>query len=105
MNLQDALLLLTSGGAGALVAWLMENIDAIVQLRPDYKRYLSWLLSCAIPIAAWGAMLLLGYEAQPASLREVIERVFALLFVAFSSSQGTHAVVYLRKRALREAGY
>ena len=104
MTLQDALLLIVSGGGGAIVSWLMENIQALVDLRPDFKRYLSWALSCAVPLIAWGAMLLMGYEPAPATWREIIERVFALLFVAFTSNQGTHAIVYLRKRALAEAG-
>lgn len=100
MTLNDALLLIVGGGGGAIVFWLMENVTAIKELRPDYKRYLSWILSGVIPVAAWLLMLLMGYEAEPESWRQVIERVFALLFVAFTSNQGAHAVVVLRKKAV-----
>ena len=98
MTLNEVLLLIVGGGSGAFVFWLMEKIEAITRLRPDVKRYLSWLLSGAIPLVAWGLMLLMGYEAAPVSWRAGGERVFALLWVAFTSNQGIHAVVVLRKK-------
>jgi len=98
MTLNEILLLITAGGGGGIVFWFMENINAIKALRPDYKRYISWALSAAVPLSAWGLMLLFGYEAAPVSWRAGGERVFALLWVAFTANQGIHAVVVLRKK-------
>lgn len=96
MTLADALLLVISGGAGGLVYWLMENVPALKALRADWKRYISWFLSALLPILAWLAAVALGYLPAPGSWQGVVEQLFALLFVAFSASQGVHAALKLR---------
>ena len=100
MELSEVLLWVISGGGGAVVTWLMSNVQALANLAPDYKRYVSWLLSAVVPLAAWGAMLGLGYEPIPASWQAAAERVFALVFIAFSTNQGLHAVTELRRKRL-----
>ena len=100
MDLKEVLLWVISGGSGALVTWLMNNVEALANLAPDYKRYASWGLSAAVPLLAWGALLAMGYEPVPASWQAAVERVFALVFVAFSAIQGIHAVTELRQRRL-----
>lgn len=96
MTLADALLLVISGGAGGLVYWLVENVPAFAAMRPDWKRYVSWLLSAWLPILAWLVSVALGYLPVPESWQGVVEQLFALLFVAFSASQGVHAALKLR---------
>ncbi len=102
LTLKDALLALMAGGGGVIVFLLMENVAWLKSLRPDYKRYVSWALSGAIPILAWGAMLLMGYEPLPTTWQAVVERLFALLAIAFTASQGLHAAKRLNPTYLAE---
>jgi hypothetical protein len=98
MELHEFLSLLVSGGAGAVVFWLMENVPALKGLRPDHKRYVSLLLAVLLPVAAWLGMVALGYQAAPGTWQGWIERVFVLATGSLVVSQGVHGAMVLRDR-------
>lgn len=98
MSLKEALLILVSGGGGAVVYWLMDVIPWLKELRPDHKRYASLALSCLLPIAAWLIMIVMSYLAAPLTWQGWIESAFALAAGALLVSQGVHGAVKLRKR-------
>lgn len=96
MELREFLSLLVSGGAGAVVFWLMESVPVLVSLRADYKRYASLGLAVVLPVAAWLAMVGLGYQVPPETWQGWVERVFALAAGAIVVSQGVHGALRLR---------
>lgn len=97
LTLREALVYLMSGGAGAVVFWLMENIPFLASLAADYKRYVSLALSAFIPVGAWLIMLGMGYEPAPEAWQGWLERIFALIAAALVVSQGLHGALRLRK--------
>ena len=90
MELHDWLMALMSGGSGAVVYWLMENVAWLARLRPDHKRYASLALSVALPILAWLAALALRYVPAPETWQAAIETIFALAAGALLVGQGLH---------------
>ena len=90
MELHDWLMALMSGGSGAVVYWLMENVAWLAGLRPDLKRYASLALSMLIPVLAWLAVLGLGYAPVPETWQAAIETIFALAAGALLVGQGLH---------------
>jgi hypothetical protein len=100
LTLKDALLLLVSGGGGAISYWLMAKVPALVAIkRPDYKRYVSLAIQAALPILSWLVMMGMGYESPPVAWQGWIERCFALAAGAIIVGQGMHGAIDLRKRA------
>jgi len=98
LTLREALLALVSGGAGAVVYWLMENIAYLKNLAPDIKRFVSIALSAVIPVAAWLIMIGMAYEQPPGTWQGWLEAIFALIAGSLIISQGLHGVLRLRKR-------
>jgi hypothetical protein len=99
---KDFLLWIIAGGGGGTAAWwLIGNIKWLKELAPDYKRYASWILSAGLPLAAWGIFLLMGYEPPPSTWQGWVERIFALIALAFSGSQILHGATDLRRRRQR----
>lgn len=96
MELREFLSLLVSGGAGAVVFWLMERVPFLAELRPDHKRYASLGVAIVLPVVAWLAMVGLGYQVPPESWQGWVERVFALAAGAIVVSQGVHGALRLR---------
>ena len=98
MSLRDALLILVSGGGGAVVYWLMENIKFLKALYPDHKRYVSLGLSMLLPVLAWLVMLAMSYEPAPTNWQGWVESIFALAAGAIIVSQGLHGAIQLKRR-------
>jgi hypothetical protein len=98
LSLKEALVYLMSGGTGAVVFWLMENVPFLKNLASDYKRYVSIALSAVLPVGAWLIMLGMGYEQAPEAWQGWVERIFALIAAALIISQGLHGALRLRKR-------
>ena len=95
--LRESLNLVISGGAGAIVFWLMENVPALARLRPDLKRYVSLALACLLPVLAWLAAVGMGYSPAPATWQGWVEQAFALAAGALLVSQGAHGALRLRR--------
>lgn len=98
MTLKDALLILVSGGGGAIVYWLMENVKFLKNLAPDYKRYASIGLSMLLPVLAWLVMIAMSYEQAPSTWQGWIESIFALAAGAIIISQGLHGALQLKPK-------
>ena len=100
VTLQGFLALFVAGGSiiGAVVYWLMDNVDWLKTLTPAQKRFASILLSALLPNLAWGVMLIMGYDAPPATWQGWIERIFTLALTPILVSQGIHGVRDLGRR-------
>jgi len=98
---RDVLLFLMAGGGGVVVWWLMDNVEFLKALMPDYKRWVSWGLAALVPILAWGAFMLMGYEPLPTTWQQVVERLWSLVATAIIAAQGLHGVTDLRKKRKR----
>lgn len=96
MELSDFLLIFVSGGGGVVVYWLMERIPALANLAPEYKRYLSLLLSGLLPIPFWLAGIAMNYWPAPVDWRGWVEAAFAIAAGAILASQAVHGRQKLR---------
>jgi len=99
MELRDWLMALMSGGSGAAVYWLMENVAWLANLRPDRKRYAALGLSVALPVLAWLAAMALGYVPTPETWQAAVEQVFALAAGALLVGQGLHGARQLPRES------
>jgi hypothetical protein len=101
LTLRDALLLLISGGGGAISYWLMAKVPALANIeRPDFKRYVSLAIQAALPVLAWLVMLGMGYEQAPLVWQGWVEKAFALAAGAILVGQTMHGAIDLRRRAV-----
>lgn len=100
ITLQGFLALFVAGGSiiGAAVYWIMDTFDFFKNLQPAPKRFVSLALSAALPVLAWVIMLIMGYDAAPATWQGWIERIFALALTPILVSQGVHGLRDLRQR-------
>ena len=90
--------MVTSGGSGMVVFWLMEKAQFLRALRPDMKRMVSLGLAMVLPVGAWLAAVGMGYVEAPPVWQGWVERIFALAAAAVVLSQGWHGVTKLRGR-------
>ena len=97
MELEGFLELLVSGGAGAVIYWLMDHTK-LKDLSPQNKRYVSLGLAVVIPVVAWLAMVGLGYSDMPTTWQGWLENAFALMSPAILVSQGMHGALELGKK-------
>lgn len=100
--LRDVVLYVLNGGAGIVVGWLLANVaflkEWMDQLRPDYKRYVTWIASIGVALVLWGLALAMRYEPMPVDWRTAVERVFALAALSLTGSQTYHAITVLRNK-------
>ena len=97
MELQDFLKWLMSP-AGAVVAyWLMENVSWLVNLAPEAKRYVSWVLAGGVALLGWELMVILGYAPLPDTIIGRWEAAFAVVAATILAQIG-HARLQLSKK-------
>ena len=94
--------LATGGGSGALTYFIMDRVEWFKNLGPDHKRWVSWAMAVGFSWAAWGVMLLMGYEGIPASWQAIVEQLFKLGAVAILSTLGLHGAIDLRAKRKRQ---
>lgn len=95
MNTEQFLVFLVDGGAGALVYLLLSKWDWYNKLtEPDVKRWLAFLFTALVAVAAWGGSILLGFTEAPGtgwqSIVVAIGDVVLGVFAAFGTSQLAH---------------
>lgn len=101
ITLQEALAWVISGGGAGVIAWfLMDKIEFLKTLGPDYKRYASLALTALLAVAGWLASIGMAYVVPPETWRGWVESVFSVIAVALLVSQGVHGAINLRKRRL-----
>ena len=91
-GLSEILVWVTTAGAGVLAYWLMEEIDWLAQLAPQPKRFVSFALTGAIALAAWGVQIVMAYAQAPVGWRGWIEAAIAIAAAAIAVAQGVHGV-------------
>jgi len=95
MTLNDFLVWLTAGGAGIVLAFVLERIPAFQALTSAAKSWLTLALTVVIALAAWAALTYIPPElmAQVAPIFTVVAGVV----VAWLGTQAGHAVDPARK--------
>ena len=81
---------LAGGGAGALALWLMDHLN-LGAWNDEQKRWLSWGLSAAFALLAWGIEIAMLWIRPPLDWREGISQAVTVIGVAFTASQLSHA--------------
>jgi len=90
MELSAFLPWVTTVGAGLLAYWLLDEVPALTRLGPKAKRRLAYILSAAVAILAYLAMMGMHYVPVPADARAWIEVLFVVGTGAFGLSQIIH---------------
>lgn len=100
-TLKEALIwIMSGGGAGLLAYFVVDKVKWLKALAPDYKRYVSLLLTALFAMGAWSIGIWVGYVPQPHTTVNWVETSFTVIAVALFVSQGTHGAIDLRKRRL-----
>ena len=97
ITLRDALVFLSSTGAGVLAYWLMNRLPAPIDARlsPANTRLLALVLTFLVACAAWGVEVLFGYQAAPFGWRAWCEALFAVGGGAAGLNQIIHGYLSL----------
>jgi hypothetical protein len=88
-NLWDAAQWVLGGGAGPLVYWVMNEFEALVQLQPKTKRFVSLGMAAVFAWLALGVTLWMGAPI-PVTPQEWVNKLFAVAFAAIVASQTLH---------------
>lgn len=91
MLLSQFLFWLMGAGGGVAAYFLIEHVGFLAELGPQHKRWAAAALSAAIPLAAWGAGIGMGYLPLPETWQVAFEEGFALIGAAFGLSQLIHS--------------
>jgi hypothetical protein len=87
------------GGFGyPLVTYLEERYTWICALEYWAKRLLAWMVSIALGVIPYFAMVAMQYAPTPPDWRAWVEALFVPAFVAITASQSAHAIGETRKR-------
>lgn len=90
MELRDILVFLTTAGAAGVAYWLLNNVQSLAKLSPQYKRIASIVLSAGIAILAYLAQVAMLYAVAPVDTRAWIEALVTVGTSAFGLSQVVH---------------
>ena len=88
---------IASGGAGIATFFLIQEVKALATLAPAPKRYAAIAISGGIAVAAYLAMVLMGYAPTPQAWNTWVEQVFLYASTGFGLSQIIHGTVALAK--------
>ena len=88
----------SGGGASVLTYNLMERIGALAALKPEPKRYVSWLINVSLVAAGFAIAVVFGYEPKPEAWRAWIELMVPMALASIMAAQTIHARLALSKR-------
>ncbi len=91
-------LLLVTGGGGAVYA-IIQNWPWAQGLRAEYKRILAGALAVVFGWIGFGGLVVLGYSAAPASVKDWLITLAEIGAALFTLSQGWH-IKELRKNGV-----
>jgi len=93
--LKDALVFVSTAGAGVVAYWLMEQLPALEELMPMWKRYTAFVLAFIVACAGYAGLMVMQYVALPGvwptDWRLWVETFFAVGAGAILASQVVHA--------------
>jgi len=95
MQLKDALLWISTVGAGLASFWLVENVAWFATLSPRARRVAAYLVAAALGILAWLAGIAMLYTPTPVGWRAWVEGAVAVALVASGVGQLIHGEKYL----------
>ena len=95
MELKDALLWISTFGAGLASFYLVENVAWFATLSPRARRVAAYALAAAIGIVAWLAGIAMLYTPTPVGWRAWVEGAVAVGLVASGLGQLIHGAKYL----------
>jgi len=95
-----AVWLLTGGGSGAVVFWLMDNVPFLAGILPDYKRWATFALTAVVATGTWLFCMWMGWVGVPASPQGWVESALSVIGTAIITGQVIHGATSLRKRRL-----
>jgi hypothetical protein len=84
--------LVASGLGGPASFWALEHWAYFCTLSAEHKRYVAMALSVIVGVLAFGAMILMGWTATPATSREWIETVANVMLNILSPAALTYGV-------------
>lgn len=90
--------ILSGGGAGVIAYWAMEHLAFLVQLKAQYKRYVSLALAGGLAMLGYLAAVGMNYQVGPETAKGWIEALFSVIGVAIGLSQLIHGVKILPMR-------
>lgn len=99
ISLQQGLQWVLTGGAATIAYFLMEKVKELKALPPEPKRYVSWAIAGGFAAAAYGGMVLWGWQAEPVGWKAWIESLFPHVIGAILAAEAIHARFRLSKKA------
>ena len=76
---------------------LLEWVDWLKNLSPEWKRYAAYALTASIAIVAWLAKIVMTYEATPDDWRAWVESAYGVAAGAIIGGQLLHAKLSMKK--------
>lgn len=88
-----------SGGAGVLVAWLIETYRILPeQMDAELKRLAVWAMTALVAWLFWGVLLAGGAEPMPFGWWAWANALVSVAATAIIAGQVTHGRIALSKR-------
>ena len=102
-SLQEFLAWLLTGGGAALIGfWLVGNVSFLEDLKPDYKRYVSFGLTGAVAVLGWLFTLWMGWAKVPGDPQAWVEAIVSVIGTAIVTGQVIHGATSLRQQRLAQ---
>jgi len=92
--------LLTGGGAGLVAFLVVSKIPALENLLPDYKRYITFVLTGLFAVAAWGFSVWMTWITAPVGAQAWVEAIVSVIGTAIVTGQLIHGATALRDERL-----
>lgn len=95
--LKNGLLWLFGGGGAGVVAYAaLGKIKAFEDLTPEYKRYISLVVTMLFAVVAYLAAAQLNYVESPDTAQGWLEKLAAIAFASTATAQAIHGARQLR---------
>lgn len=97
LSLPDTLTFLVAGGAAYIAFWLLDNVQWLVLLDAEKKRYAAYILTGGLAFVLWVLKMVLIQEPLPLELRDWLLTGWAVGAGAVVGNQLLHARFSLKK--------
>lgn len=94
--------LLSGGGAGVVAFWLVGNVPFLEELKPDFKRYVSFALTGAVAVLVWLFCLWMTWVKVPGDAQAWVEAIISVIGTAVITGQLIHGATSLRQQRLAQ---
>lgn len=101
ITLQQGFQWVLTGGAAGITYYIMEKSKKLKALPPEPKRYVAWAIAGGFAAAAYGGMVLWGWQTEPVGWLAWIESLFPYVLTAALGADTLHARFQLSKKRRR----